>query len=169
VPFAHWLPLHRIDRESQITLASRVSPRWPKDRVMRLAASILYFFSSILRLCRSTWLAWVVRQRHDARTLTFPRLRTPGPRPRIARSETIFFPDRYRWWPFAIGPPGRTKGNEMRPPIDGTRSHFLLRLRFRPMCKVEVCGVCIAKVRSPSWTMPHFLFRKALRRHRQTI
>ena len=93
---------------------------------MRLAASILCFFSSMLRLCRSIWFAWVVRQRHG--TLTFPRVRTPDPRAGFAHSETIFFPDRYRWWPFAIGPPFGTRGNEMLPPIDGTRSHFLSRL-----------------------------------------
>jgi hypothetical protein len=95
---------------------------------MRLAASILCFLSSMLRLCRIAWLALAVRQRHDARTLTFPRVRTPGPRAGIAHGETIFFPDRYRRWPFAIGPPIGAKGNEMRPSIDGTRSHFLLRL-----------------------------------------
>lgn len=95
---------------------------------MRLAASILCFLSSMLRLCGSAWLALAVRQRHDARTLTFPRVRTPDPRAGAAHSETIFFPDRYRWWPFAMGPPIGTRGNEMRPPIDGTRSHFLSRL-----------------------------------------
>jgi hypothetical protein len=82
---------------------------------MRLAASILCFFSSTLLLCRSIWFAWVVRQRHG--TLTFLRGRTPHRRAGIAHSETNFIPDRYRWWPFAMGPPIGTRGNEMRPPF----------------------------------------------------
>jgi hypothetical protein len=92
---------------------------------MRLAASILCFFSSMLLLCRSIW-AWAVRKRHG--TLTFPRVRTPDSRAGIAHGKTIFFPDRYRWWPFAMGPPIGTRGNEMRPLIHGTCSHFLSRL-----------------------------------------
>ena len=93
---------------------------------MRLAASIHCFFSSMLLLCRSIWFAWVVHQRHG--TLTFPREKTPNRRAGIAHSETNFIPDRYRWWPFAMGPPIGTRGNEMRPSIDGPRSHFLSRL-----------------------------------------
>jgi len=93
---------------------------------MRLAASIHCFFSSMLLLCRSILFAWVVRQRHG--TLTFPRVITSDRRAGIARSETSFFADRYRWWPFAMGPPIGTRGNEMRFPIDETRSHFLSRL-----------------------------------------
>ena len=91
---------------------------------MRLAASILCFFSSMLRLCRSIWRTWVVRQRHE--TLIIPRVRTPHRRAGIAHSDAN--PDRYRWWPFAMGPPIGTRGNEMRLPIDETRSHFLSRL-----------------------------------------
>ena len=84
---------------------------------MRLAASILCFFSSMLLLCRSIWFAWVVRRHHG--TLTFPRVRTSDPSAGIAYSKTIFFPDRYRWWPFAMGPPIGTRGIEMRPPVTG--------------------------------------------------
>jgi hypothetical protein len=129
---------------------------------MRLAASILCFFSSMLRLCRSIWFAWVVRQRHG--TLTFPRVRTSDPSAGIAYSKTIFFPDRYRWWPFAMGPPIGTRGNEMRPPVTGLA---LTSCRGSDLdCRVGVSDVYIAKVYSPSWKMPRFLFRKALSRHR---
>ena len=78
---------------------------------MRLAASILRFFLCILQFCGSPWLALLAllalfaRQRLDTRTLTFPRVRTPQPRTSIAHGEAILFQDRYRWWPFAMGPP----------------------------------------------------------------
>ena len=77
---------------------------------MRLAASILRFFLCIPQFCGSPWLALLARQRLDARTLTFPRVRTPHPQTSIAHGEALLFQDRYRWWPFAMGPPTGARG-----------------------------------------------------------
>ena len=91
---------------------------------MRLAASILRFFLSILQLCGSPWLASSSYERFRLLMRAPPRLKALQTRPAMLREARVF-PARYPWWPFAIGPPIGARGNEIPVLLAGSALIFL--------------------------------------------